>query len=479
MKTVGPTLELSLASSQLRRLMRLSLFATLGVGALFVASVFGSSEKSVWAVLLFEGGVIATVGLWRGFKRADQWTATGDLLAPAIALPLAYIAWFTLGSLNVIDLPASFASGAFIPIPASMWWYYALGLVGYWAGLFCVRSAPRPYNRRLQATDSWDPSLFWHVIGVLVAIMLVSYVILVMKVGVPWFQEQAEEQRMQVQGIPHFLFMSCAWTVIVLSPAYVWVRHSGRKASIVTLTLVIMTSLLLLSLGGRTNLAIPLVTLLVVFHYLRHRVLLKSALLFSVASVTCLSILGYARDSGLGGDVSAGWFGSLGVPAWVVPIGYSLLYIRYSVAALRDVVATIPRQVPYQYGALTFSPFKAFLPGHHESYDLFIKHMLGSSFNGAGQAATLLGPIYADFGAVGIFVGLFLFGLIIGKAYRAMKSQGSLISVVTYAWLVQTWFFGLLSSLFPFITTLTMPVLWLVLDQLMTRPASTLPIGQE
>src|SRR5208283_1492690 len=95
-----------------------------------------------------------------------------------------------------------------------------------------------------------------------------------------------------------------------------------------------------------------------------------------------------------------------------------------------------------------------------------------SQFVGAGQPASILGPLYGDFGAPGILAGMFLFGLITAKAYRGMIRRQTVLSVILYAWVLETAFVGLSASVFPYITTLSMPAIWIAFDWLVRKPVT-------
>jgi len=195
--------------------------------------------------------------------------------------------------------------------------------------------------------------------------------------------------------------------------------------------------------------------------------------------VFCLtSVFGYLRDTALVGDNEAGEW--INIPAPLLSVIYTYLYIRYPVATFRDLTTVIPKSVGFQYGTLTFGPLDTLLPGHHQQSDMFFKQVLGNDFIGAGQPATLLGPLYADGGMLGIVTGMFLFGMIMAAAYRWMLTEPTLFRKLIYAWVIQTGIFSYFSDLFPYIMTLWMPLMWLALSRILpaqkygesTKPAT-------
>ena len=437
---------------------------------LLVAAACGGGEFRLVIELLVAGFALWLI--WPALVRANEWTKRWDFFAPGVAFVLAYLAWFGLGSANIFDVPDSIEGDLFSPIPITQWGFYGLGLAGYGLGLWFGKAKIRVDPHRLEFRNDWPPRRFWGLIVILTLIMFGSGAAQISQFGVPGFSPLAGEERLGIRGIPHFVFIHCAFTLVVFIPAYLWSRRTTHRARIGAALLVLFMAVALALLqGGRGQLVVTLLMAFIIFHYLK-----KSSTLFLLfglggAAIVVLSLIGYLRDYFLMSSYGASMvsLGVLGLPEWMFPMTYVLLYVRYSVATFRDITSIIPSNVPYQHGALNFIPFKTFLPGHHEPADMFFKDILGSQFIGAGQPATLLGPLYADFGALGILAGMFLFGLIAAKAYRTMVRKQTVLSAILYAWVLQTGLLGLFGGLFTYIITLTMPLLWILFDRLARR----------
>jgi oligosaccharide repeat unit polymerase len=104
--------------------------------------------------------------------------------------------------------------------------------------------------------------------------------------------------------------------------------------------------------------------------------------------------------------------------------------------------------------------------------DIFFRNVLGNDFVGVGEPATLLGPFYGDFGAPGVFIGMFAFGLLLALLYRRMQSAPDPFRILIYAWVLQSGLFGLFATIFPYITTLLLPLLWYGLHRFLRTPAN-------
>jgi oligosaccharide repeat unit polymerase len=440
---------------------------------LFISSVCGGAG-GFWIALGLFVGLIGLRLAWRLLVQANEWTKRCDFFAPGVAFVLAYLAWFGIGSANLFNVPDSIMAGTFSPIPLTQWGFYGLGLAAYGLGLWFGKVKMPVDPRSLEFRNDWVPSRFWGLIVILTLIMFGSAAAQISQFGVPGLSTLAGEERLGIRGVPHFLFASCAFTIVVLVPAYLWSRSTTRWVRIAPtlLVLCIVVALPLLQ-GGRSDLVVSLLTVFLIFHYLRRRATLFPLFGLGVATVVILSLAGYLRDYFLTSGKGMGWLEMLGLPEWMVPMTYVLLYVRYDVANFRDITSIIPSRVPYQHGALTFAAFKSLLAGAHEMSDMFFKNLLGGQFVGGGQPATLLGPLYGDYGALGIFAGMFLFGLIAAKAYNTIFRRQTLLSVILYAWILQTGFMGLFGSLFTYITTLTIPILWALIDRLARNSATS------
>lgn len=429
-----------------------------GLAALFFATAWRGTQ-GFWVVFLIQLGLVALWLLLRVFRAANAWTERWDFFAPGVAFVLVYLGWFSLGSANIFSVSGNLMNGAFAPVPAYLWAYYLLGLAGYLAGVWLGGGYFMTDSRKLSFRGDWDLSNFWNLATLLTVLMTVCYAAQSYQYGIPVLSHLAGEERTAIRGIPHFLFVSAAYALVAVVPAFLWTRHATHRSKVVGVSLVVLAVALLLSQGGRADPTEALLVAFFVFHYVKRKRTLGSCVKLGVVAIVLLSLTGFLRDYLLSGAQKMGWISDLGVPRWAVPFFYVLFYVRYTVATFRDVVQTIPSLVTFQHGALFVMPFGAFLPGHHETSDMFFKRILGSHFVGMGQPATILGPLYGDFGAVGIFAGMLLFGLIAAKAYRAMLRKRTPLSAILYAWVLLSGIFGMFAGFFVYITTLTMPLL--------------------
>jgi oligosaccharide repeat unit polymerase len=452
------------------------LLFTLFCGVGWLATIAGAPHvpSGLAAIALLS---LLAYGLFRLASLVVARIDTRDFFSPLIAFPLAYVLWFTLGTVDFIDDPWHVLYGMFDPMPAIMWFYSAVGLSGYVAGVLLIRKGfacfpARPMPGLVQ--NRWRTSPSRAGLYILVGLMAGTYVVIVRQIGLPVLSAAAAETRLDVGnvGVTQAVFLCSAWSVMAfLLAGYAARRRTGKAAA----AGVAVTSVLLLSLGGRGNFFIGFLTLLIAWNYLKQGIRVRKLLLAVVALFVAMSVYGFVRDQAFQGSESVGYLDAAGVPAAVQPLVYAFTYIRGGIATFRDVTVLIPSEIPYQHGWLTLLPLATLLPGHHEMADMFFKNILGHDFVGLGQPATPLGPLYGDFGVPGIFAGMFGFGLLAGGLYRRMERQPTAGRVLVYAWVMQTGLLGLFGSLFPYISNLFVPFLWVGVDRFFTSVPP--PIG--
>jgi len=431
-------------------------------GGLAVACIWPSDAEWYWLCITGVTLISIIVTLIKNYIISRR-----NIFSPWICFPIAYLVWFAIGSVNFLDIPSSISFGAFDPIPAKMWVYYLIGLIGYFVG---VMVCPRNGSSRRVPPLVWDMVRFKVVVGFMALAAFCSFLWIVSDLGIPVLSVTAGLDRSGVgrHGPALAIMLSGSWTVILFLLIYLWRMGPRSWPKFVAVSGVVVTSTILLSFGGRTWLFEAALTAIILRHYLYKRYKLRTLAIAATLVFVGIGVYGYVRDTSLvealRGGVGQSFLAKAGIPSGVVPFAYGYLYVRYPVATFRDVVTVVPSQVPYQYGRLTFQPFDTLLPGRHTSSDYFFKEILGSEFIGAGQPATLLGTFYGDFGVGGIFVGMLLYGLLLAKTYRWALRSGSAFCHLTYAWVLHAGLFGLFITVFPYLTTLWMPLMWWGLD---------------
>jgi oligosaccharide repeat unit polymerase len=451
--------------------------AALCLAILFAAALRGGDGATLAAFEVL-AGLAAFLLLCRAAAKAINWADRIDIFAPVVAFPLGYLLWFVIGSVDFIQVPSSVSFGLFDPIPIYLWFYIAAGLAAYFLGVGLCRMGQTARGLAARRQNFWNRQRFGQIIAALFVLMFASYAYITAQIGIPALSPFAGEIRLELVnfGPSQAVLFSSAWTIILFLLIFVWGHEHSKAMGWACWIGILCAVLLLLSLGSRGQLFVPVVTAIVVRHYIKAPIKLRKLVAIFVIVFCFIGIFGYIRDTALnGGNEAEEW---LNLPAPLVPFVYAYLYIRYPVATFRDLTAVIPKNVGYQFGALSLGPLDTLLPGHHEQSDIFFKKALGNDFVGAGQPATLLAPLYADGGAIGVVIGMFLFGMLMAASYRRMVAEPTVFRALIYAWVVQTGIFSFYSNLFPYITTLWMPLMWLFLNRMMRAQALGSPTSQ-
>jgi oligosaccharide repeat unit polymerase len=400
-------------------------------------------------------------------KSVVGWLGRRELFSPLIAFPIAYTVWFALGSLSL-----------FGDSNAKVLQYSALGLGCYVAGVLLSgwRSTVRPSTPTVR--NEWESSRFWPVMAMLGIATLISYIYVVAHVGIVALDPQAAERRMDLgkYGPVQAVLFTASWTILIFVTAQLWTAPRRQRPVVRMLAWLGLglVAVILLSLGSRGYLFVPVLTALIARHYLRKRFQVMKLLALGVVIFMALSFYGYSRDATLS-EGSYSLRDRNATQLAIFPAIYAYLYVRQPIETLQEVIRVIPRTVPYQNGVLTFDALRTLLPGHHEMSDMFFKQILDSDFVGGGQPATLLGPLYGDFGIAGIVLGMFLAGVAVARTHARMLAAPSVFRVLIYCWFMQTILFSLFGALIPYITTLWIPLFWWFLDAVLLRRQAFTP----
>lgn len=82
---------------------------------------------------------------------------------------------------------------------------------------------------------------------------------------------------------------------------------------------------------------------------------------------------------------------------------------------LNYVFRAFPERVPFQNGYTYLINLIMLKPGPDLDFTLWLKEKIGISFSGGGITPTILGEFYINFGTLGIFIGMFLLGIVVAK----------------------------------------------------------------
>jgi len=452
-----------MASSALDLRTRVAAGKGLRVSAGIIAGVFLIVVSDAFNLRAYSSSILTGLFLATGILLLIPALVArnADLFHPACLFPATYCFWFGLGSLDI--LPASFQFSLFEPIPLRMWGYYAVGLAGYILAVGFERKGNLSQHEHTSLSTTWDGRRFALAMAVLTLIGTAAYAYLVHKGGIPILSGDWAESRVAIghdNGLVFTVFLCSSWTVIPMLFVFLWAKPRRRIHFVFTYSFAVLLGLALFSMGSRGFVFVPALIVIIVRHYLAGRWKFARLALVGIVLFALIGVAGYMRDYS---EVTA--LADMGFPAWVQPLAPGYLYIRAPIATFRDISALIGAQGNFQYGALFLSPFAVLAPGHHLSSDLFFKKLLGHDFLGFGEPASLLGIFYADFGLVGIFVGMFGTGLLARWLYHRVDCGRSLLSVLLFSYYSYVLLFSLFGALFPYLSMLWIPLMFVAVDR--------------
>lgn len=405
-----------------------------------------------------------------GFPFLGVWILlrkTGDRFAPSVLFPAIYLFWFWLGTIPILVYDR--VTAATSSINDRVWFYCLLGLIGYLSGTLVVRSHATDDSRLRDVRGAWQERHLLLFFSALAVGIVVTWLSIVASEGIPVFRADIDTLRLEIPERHRFPFQVMVGLSNLMMPLiflYIWSSRQARFRK----CLYFFSGLIVLMIASLGNRGLVLPSLLTIFalrHYLVKRWPVRYIVTAGLVILPVLSISGYYRSLQHFGPTYVIDLLNMGLPVPLQPFTNIYLYVRAPVETFRHVLAVIPSVTSYQQGGLTFGFLAQLLPGRHPSSDFFFKNLLGHTFEGFGEPASILGTFYADFGPLGVVTGMFCVGVLI-KALHVQMFQGSLGWLLAYCFLWQKLIEGLYGSLFTYVIEIILPVTWIIAVWLLT-----------
>ena len=341
-----------------------------------------------------------------------------DIFSPAVAFPLAYAFIYSIGSFDL--------SPHSLSVPIGQYFYYFIGLGGYFLGLF-IANACSPVKKEaiIPLAREFETEFPFLLVGFF--LMLFFSVFVFFKAGIPLAAPDVETARTlmvkKAGGWLYYMYKTLPLFTALLV-VYKW-KHRYDTKKIMLGNFLIVTGLVVIALGAYRG---PIVTifllLLITYHYLIRPLRVSSIMIVGVISFLLYSVLGAIR--------------SYSVIYYPGALFYKVLVeISNPAKALSIIVSNVPSNFPFFNGKLLLNAFYSLLPGEQLAYGLVLKDMLDMYFVGGGFTPSLLGGLYLDFGIFGIVVFMCLCGIVLHYFYRKMISDFTPYNIVIYAFVLQ------------------------------------------
>jgi oligosaccharide repeat unit polymerase len=395
-----------------------------------------------------------------------------NILSPVCLLPAAYLCWFWFGSLNLLpgtNLPMTLLD----PIPARQWVYYLLGFIGYLGAVLCSGKPKASPERILSYRPTWGRGRIYLFLGVVFFVTLAAWLMIAAREGIAAFSANVNELRVEIPERHHMAFqieVIGAYLLLPLIFAYLWTGRPSRVADVLLWGAAGFLVFMLISQGNRGTILGPTLTILVMRHFLVMPWKVTRAVPIVLLFLLVVGITGYYRSLQQYGENFVEAQIEMGVPPPLQPYADIYFYIRAPISTFRDTTVLVPSVVGYQWGKLSFGAFSQLLPGRHPSSDYFFKDLLRDTFTGFGEPASMLGTLYADFGSVGIFVGMAGIGFLMAQLYRAALVTPRIHWILIYSYYWQKFVNGFYGSFIEYIVEILVPLAWFILLAYYVRP---------
>ncbi len=222
-----------------------------------------------------------------------------------------------------------------------------------------------------------------------------------------------EESRVSMifgRGYLFFLVKSINTAV----PIYIAAKwYFGKKLDIWDYCLVLLAITLISLTFSRRPILWFVITLVILFHYLKKRLTYRRALIWAGALLLAAVVIIQLRSPGRA-------FGVRFLHEINVHVENIALYLRN----LKKI------------GGQGLAPFvmnlKMLLPGHQIDFGLWLKNKLGLTFLGGGISVPLIGEGMLSFRTSGVILEAFLIGYILKLSYHKLKGRFSLRNLLIY-----------------------------------------------
>lgn len=104
----------------------------------------------------------------------------------------------------------------------------------------------------------------------------------------------------------------------------------------------------------------------------------------------------------------------------------SLTTLQAGSINLNWILNKFPTEIEYQKGYTYLINIIMLKPGPDLDFTLWLKQILNVNFNGGGITPTILGEFYLNFGYIGIYIGMFVFGIVLFLLENQYKKTNNL-----------------------------------------------------
>jgi len=416
--------------------------------ALLTIALMTIAAVAVFAAVLFNRLDLVAIGVFLCFLpwvffRAYRKGATLDFFSPEVGFPTFYVAYLFIGTLN-FPVTSQFN----IDLPWTQWVYYSEGLAFYLLGTTVIKHNGQ-VSIPLARPRFWNKSRFFVAIAILLALGLAGRAVKIAMFGIPLLHPENQELRVQYAGGYSGTLALALEVVPICLVLFLAVCKPARRTRWFIWVLLVILAFDAMSGDSRGGLMrIGLATLIVV-HYARSRLHLRSLIIFGLVAVIFVSVIGTYRDLSIFGDNHIESLQAKGYSLSTLWLADAYESLRVTTEGLYMLMQQVGPSHSYTYGATSLAALAIPLPGHRPGPGEIVKQVLGMDFVGFGASTTILGPLYLDGGWVAIAIGMFAWGMLAKSIYIKMVSSQSYFWLLAYSYFVQNQLKAIKDEMFP------------------------------
>lgn len=243
--------------------------------------------------------------------------------------------------------------------------------------------------------------------------------------------ENGRVEAMQGNGkVLYFIYLSMLAVWIIFNN---YIKYNKIKLKNIII-LVTYVSIMLFTLGFRSRIAELFLIMILIYNY-RNKIGFWKIIAVSVIGTVGILALYYIRIIISNNDVRS--FKDL-IENIIVVGNINLSYI----------FRVFPNSLEFQDGYTYIINFLMLKPGPDLDFTLWLKQALNISFNGAGVTPTILGEFYINFGYIGMYLGMFLIGIITKLVDKnTINKENSLLNSIITVYLARSITGGITNNL--------------------------------
>jgi oligosaccharide repeat unit polymerase len=340
-----------------------------------------------------------------------------DIFSPFVFFPILYSLLYGIGTIV-------YSRSQDVDFSLSIFYLYFSGLIAYYLGAIFAQTVPWKRSLRI-----WKPKKIRTAIVIIILFGVASYMYVLYRTGLPLLMADVETSRTlvvrQVGGyVMYFVNAMEIVLIFLFIELFAYNRSRPLRKQPQWIIKFLIAFLILVSLGARRKIAVPLLASIVIYNYLRHRIKLSTIIVIAGVGFLLLILTGSLRH--------------LGSTQFDAETFNRVFYneIVRGAGALDRLTEVIPSEFDYFGWDGALIAITSLAPGEQKLLSFILKEdVLNLKFSGGGYVPTIVGWFYVNFGGIGVFTGMFLFGLLLGSVFRLMKVKNNLFGLTLYSYL--------------------------------------------